>query len=190
MNYPMMTLQESLFDGYLIKKDILNDTGFKKWINQPNTLWYIYYYWESGEEDWLSDFMRDDWKIYKPMVDWLLDELKDCIWRMINFDMYDYEDSIKDKFASEDEFWDMMGDAIDEILKKSTDKKDGIAKTWFRGGFPKNSNVTALLQQLEFKFANPGYVSGGILLTNEDTIIVMAFPKGTPQNILKLFNIK
>ena len=190
----MKTLVESLFDNKLIEKDLFDNPAFKQWINQPNTLWYIYYYWESGEEDWLNDFMKEDWKVYKPLVDELLDIItnsmgKTYTWYMINFDQYDYSDEVKDKFADEGEFYDMMNDANYEILKKSTDEKDGITKTWFRGPFPKNSNMTDLLQQLEVDFVKPGVVNGGILLTNEDTIMVLAFPKRTPKNILKLFNI-
>ena len=190
----MKTLVESLFDNKLIEKDLFDNPAFKQWINQPNTLWYIYYYWESGEEDWLNDFMKEDWKVYKPLVDELLDIItnsmgKTYTWYMINFDQYDYSDEVKDKFADEGEFYDMMNAANYEILKKSTDEKDGITKTWFRGSFPKNSNVTGLLQQLEVDFVKPGVVNGGILLTNEDTIMVLAFPKRTPKNILKLFNI-
>jgi hypothetical protein len=190
----MKTLVESLFDNKLIEKDLFDNPAFKQWINQPNTLWYIYYYWESGEEDWLNDFMREDWQVYKPLVDELLDIItnsmgKTYTWYMINFDQYDYSDEVKDKFADEEEFYDMMNDANYEILKKSTGEKDGITKTWFRGPFPKNSNVTGLLQQLEVDFVKSGVVNGGILLTNEDTIMVLAFPKRTPKNILKLFNI-
>ena len=195
----MKTLQESLFDDKLIEKDIFDNPAFKQWINQPNTLWYIYYYWESGEEDWLNDFMAGEWEIYKPLVDELLDILNESMrkvmgknaytWCMVNFDIYDQIEEVKDKFADESEFYDMMNDVNYEILKKATDEKDGITKTWFRGPFPKNSNVTALLQQLDCPEVKPGKVNSGILLTNEDTIMVLAFPKGTPKNILKLFNL-
>ena len=191
----MKTLVESLFDDDLVTKDVFDNPSFKQWINQPNTLWYIYYYWECGEDNWLNDFMREDWRIYKPLVDELLEIItnsmgKKYTWYMINFDQFYYSDEVKDKFADEEEFSDMMNDANYEILKKSTDEKDGITKTWFRGPFPKNSNVTTLLQQLEVDFIKPGIVDGGILLTNEDTIMVLAFPKRTPKNILKLFDIK
>ena len=198
----MKELVESLFDDDLIKKDLLlNNTEFKKWINQPNILWYIYYYWESGEDDWLNDFANEQWKEYKPLVDYILkiidDEMKKVMgprqytWYMINFDMYEYETSISDKFEYDEEFYDMMNSANYEILSKSTDENDGITKTWFRGALPKNSNVTELLRRLEVPFAKyPGRIDGGIFLTNEDTIMVMTFPKGTPKNILKLFDIK
>lgn len=190
----MKTLVESLFDNNLIEKDIFDNPAFKQWINQPNTLWYIYYYWESEEDDWLNDFMREDWQVYKPLVDELLKIItnsmgKTYTWYMINFDQYDYFDETKDKFTDEDEFYDMMNDANYEILKKSTDEKDGITKTWFRGPFPKNSNVTELLNHLELSMVKPGKVDSGIFLTNEDTIMILAFPKGTPKNILKLFNL-
>lgn len=196
----MKTLVESLFDKDLATKDPLNNPSFKKWINQPNTLWYIYYYWETEEEDWLNDFMREEWEMYKPLVDKILDIInasmkkvmgsRDYTWEMINFDQFVYFDEIKDKFADEDEFYDMMNDANYEILKKSTDEKDGISKTWFRGPFPKNSNVTSLLQHFELPMVKPGKVDGGIFLTNEDTIMILAFPKGTPKNILNLFDIR
>ncbi len=197
----MKSLTESLFDKDLIEKDIFDNSEFKKWINRPDILWFIYHYWESGEEDWLNDYMRDDWQIYKPLVDELLEIItnsmnKTYTWYMINFDQFDYSDEIKDKFADNGEFYDMMNDAIYEICKKATAKRDGISKTWFRGPLPKNSNVTALLQQLELPLAKPGKLSGGIFLTNGDTypcgdtIIVIAFPRGIDKSILKLFDIK
>ncbi len=190
---------ESLFDKDLITKDPLDDPAFKKWINQPNTLWYIYYYWESGEDDWLDDFVKEEWKVYKPYVDIVLSILNKSMnrpiveyqytWYMINFDQFDYSDDVKDKFTDYVEFEDMMNDAIYEIVHKASEEKDGISKSWFRGSFPKNSNVTALLQHLELPMVKPGKVDGSIFLTNEDTIMILAFPKGTPKNILKLFNL-
>ena len=195
----MKSLSESLFDKDLAIKDPLDNQDFKAWLNQPNTLWYIYYYWETDEEDWLNDFMREEWEMYKPLVDRVLDIINTSMkkvmgsrvytWGMINFDMYYYQNEISDLFNDEEEFGDMMNDANYEILRKETDEKDGIAKTWFRGPFPKNSNVTALLQHLELPMVKPGKVDGGIFLTNEDTIMILAFPKGTPKNILKLFNL-
>ena len=195
----MKSLSESLFDKDLAIKDPLDNQDFKAWLNQPNTLWYIYYYWETDEEDWLNDFMREEWEMYKPLVDRVLDIINTSMkkvmgsrvytWGMINFDMYYYQNEISDLFNDEEEFGDMMNDANYEILRKETDEKDGIAKTWFRGPFPKNSNVTTLLQHLELPMVKPGKVDGGIFLTNEDTIMILAFPKGTPKNILKLFNL-
>lgn len=191
----MKSLKESLFDKDLVTRDLFDNQDFKAWLNQPNILWYIYYYWESGEDDWLDDFVSEDWRAYKPLVDELLEIItnsmgKTYTWYMINFDQFDYSDGVKDKFADEEEFWDMMNDANYEILKKSTDEKDGITKTWFRGPFPKNSRLTALLQQLELPMVKPGKVDSGIFLTNEDTIMILAFPKGTPKNILNSFNLK
>jgi len=185
---------ESLFDKDLITKDPLDDPAFKKWINQPNTLWYIFYYWESAEEDWLDDFVKGEWKVYKPYVDIVLRTITKSMgnvytWYMINFDQFDYSDEVKDKFADEAEFYDIMNDAIYEIVRKNSEEKDGISKSWFRGPFPKNSNVTSLLNQLELPMMKPGKVDSGIFLTNEDTIMILAFPKGTPKNILKLFNL-
>jgi hypothetical protein len=190
----MKTLSESLFDNNLVEKDILENPEFKKWINQPNTLWYIYYYWECGEEDWLNDFMKEDWRVYKPLVDELLEIITNSMgkvytWYMINLDQFYYSDEVKDKFADEAEFYDMMNDANSIIIHSRSETKDGISKSGFRGPLPKNSSVTALLQQLEEKFTKPGLVDGGFFLTNEDTIIVLAFPKRTPKNILKLFNL-
>ncbi len=190
----MKTLVESLFDNKLIEKDLFDNPAFKQWINQPNTLWYIYYYWESGEDNWLDDFCNEDWRLYKPLVDELLDIITDSMgktytWYMINFDQYDYSDEVKDKFTDEEEFWDMLNDANSAIIYNRFETKDGISKSGFRGPLPKNSSVTTLLRQLEVDFVKPGVVNGGILLTNEDTIMVLAFPKRTPKNILKLFNL-
>ncbi len=191
----MKSLIESLFDDKLVEKDLFDNPGFKRWINQPNTLWYIFYYWESGEEDWLNDFMKYDWQVYKPLVDELLKIITDSMgkvytWYMINYDQFDYSDEVKDKFADEGEFYDMMNDAYSAIVYNRSETKDGISKSGFRGPLPKNSSVTALLQQLEEKFTKPGLVNGGFFLVNEeDTIVILAFPKRTPKNILKLFNL-
>lgn len=193
----MKTLRESLFDDDLVEKDPWDDPAFKQWINQPNTLWYIYYYWENDEDEWLNDFMNDDWKKYKPLIDEILKILDDKMksgggnytWFSINFDAYDYDTDVSDKFVDYEEFEDMMNDANYEILKKSTEEKDGISKSWFKGTLAKSSNITALFHQLECPFARPGKISGGIFLSNEDTIMFLGFPKGLNKNILKIFNL-
>ena len=190
----MKSLIESLFDDKLVEKDLFDNPEFKSWLNRPNTLWYIFYYWESGEEDWLRDFMKDEWNAYRPLVDELLKIITDSMgkvytWYMINFDQFDYSVEAKDKFADEDEFKDMMNNAISAIIYNRFETKDGITKSGFRGPLPKNNSVTALLQQLELPMVKPGKVDGGFFLTNEDTIMVLAFPKRTPKNILKLFNL-
>ena len=93
----MKSLTESLFDDKLIEKDILDNPGFKKWINRPDTLWYIFYYWETGEDQWLNDFKKQEWQIYKPFVDEVIDIINDSMkkvigkgysWYMINFDAF------------------------------------------------------------------------------------------------------
>ena len=197
----MKSLIESLFDDKLIEKDLFDNPEFKRWLNQPNTLWYIYYYWENGEEDWLHDFMRDEWKTYKPLVDEVLKILTkkmesgngNFTWYSINFDAYDYDTDVSDKFTDYEEFADMMNDANWEIVNKNiknSEEKDGIIKMQFKGALPKNSNVTALLQELELPLAAPNKLNGGIFLTNEDTIIVLGFPRGIDKKILELFNVK
>ena len=199
----MKTLIESLFDNKLIEKDLFDNPSFKQWINQPNTLWYIFYYWESGEDDWLRDFMNDEWEMYRPFVNELLKIIdsaservfgkKKYSWDMINFDTYEDNDSIQDCFPNYDAFEDSMNDAIWEIVNKNiknSEVKDGIIKVWFKGDLPKNSNVTVLLQELNLPLATPNKLSGGIFLTNEDTIMILSFPRGLDKNILALFNIK
>ena len=193
----MRSLNESLFDVNIIEKSLFDDETFKKWINQPNILWYIYYYWESDEDDWLDDFNNNEWKKYKPLVDEILKILTDKMgsgngnytWYLINFDAYDYDTDVSDKFTDYEEFEDMMNDANYEILKKSTEEKDGISKSWFKGPLPKSSNITALFHQLECPFVRPGKIDSGIFLTNDDTIIFLGFPKGLNKNILKIFNL-
>ena len=195
----MKTLQESLFDTNLVEKSVFDNPEFKKWINQPNTLWYIFYYWESGEEDWLNDFMRDDWVAYKPLIDELLKIINNAAervlgkkrytWYMINFDTYEYSTSVQDCFPSYNAFEDTMNDAIWEIVNKRSEVKDGISKRWFKGQLPKNRNITHLLQTLNLPFTAPNKLDGGIFLTNEDTIMVLGFPRGLDKKILNLFNI-
>ncbi len=195
----MKPLIESLFDDKLVEKDLFDNPEFKHWLNQPNTLWYIFYYWESGEEDWLNDFMNDEWETYRPFVDELLKIInsaaervmgkKKYTWDMINFDMYEDNDSIQNCFPDYNAFEDSMNDAIYEIVHKASEVKDGISKVWFKGDLPKNSNVTILLQELNLPIASPNKLNGGIFLTNEDTIMILGFPRGLDKKILNLFNI-
>lgn len=197
----MKSLIESLFDTNLVEKSVFDNTEFKKWINQPNILWHIYYYWESGEEDWLDDFAIDGWAVYKPLVDKLLDIIdkfskkimgrNKYTWYMINFDSFDNDDDIRDIFTDDgqEEFETLMNDANYEIIKKSSEEHDGIWKTKFKGPLPKHSDVTDLLKELELPFTEPGKIDGGIFLTNEDNIMILGFPKGIPGDVLKLFDI-
>lgn len=195
----MRSLKESLFDVDIIEKSLFGDEAFKKWINQPNILWYIYYYWEYGATDWLDDFVNGDWKKYKPLVDnilQILDEVnkkvlgpKKYSWQLINFESIEYDDDVSRAFSEYEEFENYMDSANYEIVKHSIEEKDGIYKMVFKRGLPNNSNVAALFQKIEAPFIKPGKLDGVILLTNNDTIMILGFPKGTPKEILKLFNI-
>ena len=195
----MKNLVESLFDTDLIEKDLFTDPVFKKWINRPDVLWYIYYYWADDMEDMLKDFMRNEWSKYKDIVDVILNIINDRCkrlnfqsWYDCSYDQYEFspQDKRYDQFNEESEFYDEIGFAMDEVKRKSTDEYDGIWKTWFSGSFPKNSEVTYFVEKLYPKGVKSGLVDGGIFLTNQDTIIVMTFPKGIDKSILKLFNLK
>ena len=189
----MKTLAESIFDNKLIEKDLFDNPGFKKWINQPNTLWYLYFYWESGLEDPFEDFMTEEWETYKPLVDAMLEiwsEKKGTYWWMINYDQWDYDDGIADLFADQDDFDSSLGDVLYEIQHKSTKEIDGIWMTWFKGGIPKNSTADFFFEHFDYQFTKPGALDGGIMLTNQDTFIFIGFPKGINRKLLKLFNIR
>ena len=194
----MKSLTESLFDDNLIEKDVLENPDFKKWINRPDTLWYLQAYWADEMEEPLQDFMGEEWSKYKDVVDWILDKINQKsgnMWPMykIMYDAVDYFEEIKDAFGTEDEYYDEFQDCVYEIKHKATEEFDGIWKTWFKGSMPKNSNVTSFMQQLPDEgrwCVKPGALAGGIFLTNEDTLIVWSFPRGLDKNILKLFNIK
>ena len=203
----MKTLQESLFDQDLEKRDLIdmlfNDSGFKKWINQPNTLWYIYYYWETDEEDWLEDFMTGEWEKYKPMVDILLDIITKSMkraygsnkfsWLIFMDDYaYGYGHSMENAFNDEEEYLAAMDNVMYEIRHKSTGDTDGIYKTWFKGGIPKNSTIYYFFEAFDknvFLCTQPGKLAGGIMLTNSDTVIFLGFPKSIDKRVLNLFNI-
>ena len=192
----MKSLQESLFSNDLISKDLFNDPTFKKWINRPDILWYIYYYWEDEMEDMLDDFFHDEWKKYKPTVDLILKLINDkcdslgVVWGYsCSLDQYDMFPEQHDMFNNEEEFEELLGDAIHEVQHKSTQEHDGIWKTWFRGAFPKNSAVKAFIDTDYSNFIKPGKTDGGIFLTNQDGLIILAFPKGIDKSILKLFDI-
>ena len=196
----MKTLAESIFDDKLIEKDLFDNPGFKKWINQPNTLWYLYFYWESEWEDPFENFMAKEWEMYKPLVDALLDILNNDIKKVfgpkgwscfqINYDQWDYNDGIADLFADQDDFDSSLGDVLYEIQHKSVREEDGIWMTWFKGGIPKNSAANYFLERFDYSLTKPGKLDGGIMLTNQDTFILIGFPKGMNKDLLKLFNIR
>lgn len=196
----MKTLKESLFDRDLVTKDPLDNPKFKKWINRPDILWWLYFYWEEGVEDGLSDFSPNEWKMYKPLVDGLIEIIDDQMhkaigpkkwsWIALGAEEYYIGGTSALSFESEDEYEGAFTAAMSEIYSKSTQQYDGVSKTWFKGPMPKNSSVTYFLEACGVPFAEPGKVDGGIFLTNGDFIVVMAFPKGLSKNILKVFDIK
>ena len=196
----MKTLVESLFDRDLIKRGPFDDPEFKEWINQPDVLWYLYYYWEGGEEGTFHDFFSKEWTQYKPLVDSLLNIWNDATnkvfgrtgwsWWWINGDQYENNLELQDIFQSERDFEDCLWDVTYEIHHRSTQEEDGIWKVQFKGGFPKNSNITAFVQQLNLPMTKPGKLEGVICLTNDDTVIILGFPRGINKKILNLFDIK
>jgi len=199
----MKTLTESLFSGDLITKDLFSDPEFKKWINRPDVLWYLFYYWADGMEDAFEDFMGDQWSTYKPMVDTLLDLINKKVdsyhmWfaYSCNYDSYDFYYKYEDtEFVDEADYQELFESAMYEIKHHETEIFDCIYKSWFKGSFPKGSAVTELLvkacgRKNKGKIVYPGRIDGGIFLTNDDTIIVFILPKGIDKSILKLFNIK
>lgn len=195
----MKSLTESLFDDKLIEKDVLENPDFKKWINRPDTLWFLYEYWADDMDDPLEDFMPNEWHAYKETVDYILDRINQKtgnMWPMyrISYDAADYNEGLKDSFDSEEEYTDEFNDALYEIQHKSTEEVDGIYKTWFKGSMPKNSNVTYFLKKLPDEgriMTKPGYLAGGFFLAEGDeNIMVWGFPRSLDKNILALFNIK
>jgi hypothetical protein len=188
---------ESLFDQNLVEKDILENREFKKWINRPDVLWWLYDYWADEMEDNFEDFMPNEWAKYKDIVDWVLDKINQKsgnMWPMyrIMFDAVEYFDEIKDAFGSEDEYNDQFQAASYEIEHKSMEEYDGVYKTWFKGSMPRNSAVTEFMSNLpdEGRWSTkPGALAGGIFLTTSDGIMVWSLPRGIDKNILKLFNI-
>lgn len=191
---------ESLFSGDLVEKDIFSDPEFKKWINRPDIIWWLYMYWADGEDQAIGDFNPNEWSKYKPLIDVVLDSLTDSMhktlgkhgwsWFWINYDQFDFDTDISDKFESQADFDSALNDVIYEIKHNRTDYYDGISKTWFKGGIPKNSTVKYFFDYFDYPFTKPGKLDGGIMLTNEDTFMFLGFPKGTNKDILKLFNIK
>lgn len=196
----MKTLTESLFSDDIIEKDLFADSGFKKWINRPDIIWWLYMYWADGEEQALGDFYPDEWSKYKPLVDVVMGLLNDAMhkaygkhgwsWFWINFDQYDFDPEISDKFKDQSDFESSLGDLMYEIKHNKTDYNDGIWKTWFKGGIPKNSVAKYFFDYFDFPFTKPGKLDGGIMLTNDDAFMILGFPKGTNKDVLKLFNIK
>ena len=194
----MKTLVESLFDRNTAIKDIIFDNnGFKRWINRPDILWLIYYYWADEFDDPLDDFYHDEWVLYKPYVDYIISRLNKSMmnvfqkggmcWYKTNFDQYDFDFELRDLFLDRDEFESSLSEAIYEIHHKSTVEEDGVWMTWFRGGLPKGSSVKGFFDHFGNKFV--GKLDGGLLLTNDDEMILLGFPKGTDKKILKLFGI-
>lgn len=197
----MKTLQESLFDKDLTTRDLFNDKEFKKWINRPDVLWFIWQYWDLGDDEWLTDYMAEEWARYKPNVDYILDEINRACKKMASKNYWSwfavisdfYLESDRDGFEYDDGdlFLDDYVAADFEIMNKSTSEKDGVYMTWFKGGLPKNSAIAELFSHYDFNIFKPGMLAGAKVLSNGgDYIIFMGFPKGINQSILKLFNIK
>lgn len=195
----MKTLKESLFDKDLSEKNFLDNPEFKKWINRPDILWYLYEYWADGMEDPLEDFSPNEWNMYKDIVDYILNKINQKsgnMWPMykISYDAAEYFDELKEVFGGEDEFMDEFDAAANEIKHKQTQEYDGVWKSWFKGAMPKNSDITGFVSKLPdegSRLAKPGALAGGILLTNDgDTIMIWGFPRGLDKDILNLFNIK
>ena len=190
----MKTLVESLFNKELISKELLDDKDFKKWINRPDTLWYLYRYWSDGTDDEFEDFMPNEWDKYKQTIDAIIDQ--ECM------KIYHYSDDdttnvdLCDIFNTTETYYTFFDSACDEIERQSTDRKGDVYKTWFKGNLPKGSNVTDFIQPIVQYYdddsTRPGKVAGGIFLVNEDhyDLIVYIFKKNTNKDILKLFNLK
>lgn len=195
----MKTLKESLFDNDLSEKNFLDNPEFKKWINRPDILWYLYEYWAADMEDPLEDFSPNEWNMYKDIVDYILNKINQKsgnMWSMykISYDAAEYFDEIKEAFGGEDEFMDEFDAVVYEIKHKRTQEYDGVWKMWFKGSMPKNSNITSFVSKLPdegSRLAKPGALAGGILLsTDSDSIMIWGFPRGLDKDILNLFNIK
>lgn len=186
----MKSLQESLFSGNLINKELFSDPKFKKWINRPDALLCFWQYWNSGWDDPFIDMM-DDWEKYKSLVDAII--AQDCI-DMLYYSELDPYSNLDYAFGSEDAYNACIEDAIDEIRRKSDDDYANVWRTRFKGSFPRGSHVTDFITTI-LAFENnrnfgPGKIKGGIFVTDEDSILVIVFKNNTPQEILKLFNIK
>ena len=189
----MKTLVESLFDKDLITNGLLDSKRFRDWINQPDTLWYLYRYWEADETGDFESFMPDYWKEYKPIVDAIIKEDPFVIYSY-SPDSIGFDDELETIFGSEEAFESWIEDATNEIVRQSTQKEGGIYKTWFKGGLPKRSSVAYFISTIGEYYNNdiikPGRVAGGIFLTDEETITVYLFKKNANKDILKLFNLK
>ena len=198
----MKTLQESLFDKDLSTRALFDDKEFKNWINRPDILWLIWQYWDLGDDEWLTDYMAEEWIRYKPNVDYILDEINNTCKKMASKNYWSWfavssdfsNEFYRNGFEYDDDeelFYDDYEAADSEILHKTTSEKDGIYVTWFKGGLPKNSAIAELFSHYDLNIFKPGRLAGAKVLTNGgEWIVFMGFPKGINQSILKLFNIK
>lgn len=186
----MKSLQESLFNNDLISKELFSDPKFKKWINRPDALLCFWQYWNSGWDDPFIDMM-DDWEKYKSLVDAII--AQDCI-EMLYYGYMRQGEDLEDIFGSEEAYESWLEYAIDEIKRKSDDDYANVWRTRFKGSLPKGSSVTefiiTILQYENNRNFGPGKIKGGIFVTDEDSILVIFFKNNTPQEILKLFDIK
>jgi len=200
----MKSLAESIFDKDLVTKDLFTDHQFKKWINKPDVLWYIYNYWEADFEDPLEDFYPEEWELYKESVDVILKIINDAMkkdgagkgsyWHWIRIDTdWAETDSVKDwAYTEEDESdfeYDLM-DAMYEIHRNATDVNSDVYKTWFKGPLPKNSKVTYLVNMVFPMYTKRYHIDGGIFLAlADDVMAVLAFPRGVDKSVRKIFDL-
>lgn len=202
----MKTLQESLMAKNLIEKDLLSSPDFKKWINQPDVFWYVILWYSNVKGYDASNDIARAIKEYKVLIDIIMSQ--NCMEIFyhdgrhsnvyINGTITNSFSDLEDAFGSEEAYECLNDSAVDQIVHTYDDCCDNIYKRNFKGGFPNSDRkngaivefVDTILQYENVKNFNNGKIKGGFFLTDEESILTVAFKNNTPQEILKLFDIK
>ena len=189
MRFKMKTLVESLFDDDLTSRDLFDDPKFKEWINTPDILMEVYFYW-TGDTDPILDYHKYEWKTldYKSLADIIYNMIKPRYEEIPGGYIFyrDYEDKLRRCFRNEYDFNKDFIAAYNEVRRNATAENNKIWKMQFKGDLPKNSDVAYLFNKAKFDFEG---LDGGVVLVDSSQIIVIGFPKGTNKLILKLFDI-
>ena len=182
----MKSLKESLFDADLVTKDPLDDPGLEEFLGSPVILWYIFQYWDMmGEDEILSEYHKEEWSKYKPIIDYVIKEMDKInrdhpSWFM--FTEWSDEHNDDDVYAGE------LYTAVANLQHMCHEKEKGTYVIRNKGDYIPNSQIRYFIEDYAAREWNLDW-SGYILLTEGDSLMVFGFPKKINKKILKIFGI-
>ena len=186
----MKGLKESLFDTDIITRDLLDDQGLKKFLGDPFILWYVFQYWDMGEDEYISEQYKDQWEEYKPIIDYMLSEIDKInktksSW-FIFTEYMDWRNNDDDEGYSGELYTTIAN--VQRMANRGGEHNKGTWSYRDKGEYIPNSQIRFFIEDYANRRWNLNW-SGYILLTEGDSLMVMGFPKGINKKILKVFGI-